>query len=569
MKFNILPLRQTLIQALDAMALTEMTEIQEKAIPEMLEGRDVIGRSQTGTGKTMAFAVPAVSKIKAADRFPQVLVLLPTRELAIQVAGEFRKLLQFEQGIKVALLFGGERFDHQLKALQAGAQVVVGTPGRTLDHLGRKTLSLHGLQMAILDEADEMLDMGFREDIEKILSQIGHPVQTALFSATMPQPILDMAKRFQDHPVKIEVAPKRMVAAGIDQRLYVVKKGQKLEALTRLLEVFQMQKALIFCNTKRAVDEVSLQLIDQGCVVSKLHGDIDQRTRQAVLGRFTRARQGALVATDVAARGIDIDDIDLVINYDVPENPENYVHRIGRTGRAGRTGLSLTLAQNRDRFHLDKIERYTKKKMTLHRIPTGKEMADLKVENMLAKLTEDCAEIAAENQKLTGQAEKIIAPLKAMGYADAVIEQALLRQFVPEGDGKRSDINASIQSVQDKKGKPRRSRRTKMENGVRVMISAGKKDGVKKGDILGAICGESGISSDEVGDIAVFGHFSTAVIAEDSAPKVVIAVDGARVKGHVVSASVAGQKKDKKNRKSKHSRHKKHHTHKTNKKKPK
>lgn len=569
MKFKTLPLRKTLIQALDAMALTEMTPIQEKAIPEMLDGRDVIGRSQTGTGKTMAFAIPAAEKIVQKDRVPQILVLLPTRELAIQVAGEFRKLTQFEQGLKVALLFGGERFDHQLKALKNGAQIVVGTPGRTLDHLRRGTLNLHSLNMAVLDEADEMLDMGFREDIENILSQIGHPVQTALFSATMPKPILDLAKQFQDDPVKIEVAPKRMVASGIEQQLYVVQKGKKLEALSRLLDIFQMQKALIFCNTKRAVDEVSLQLIDEGCSVSKLHGDIDQRTRQAVLSRFTRARQGALVATDVAARGIDIDDIDLVINYDVPENPENYVHRIGRTGRAGRKGLSLTLGENRDRFHLEKIERYTKKNMTLERIPTGEEMMNLKIEHMRAKLVSDCAEIVSEMAAPTEAEKKIIGPLKAMGFSDAVIEQALLRQFVPAENEAGADINASIQSVQDKKDKKRRrARRAKLENGVRVMISAGKKDGVKKGDILGAICGESGISSDEVGDIAVYGHFSTAVIAEDSAPKVVVSVDGARVKGHVVSASVAGQKKDKKNRKYKRSG-KKHRAHKTNKKKSK
>jgi ATP-dependent RNA helicase DeaD len=559
MKFDTLPVRPALIKALNEMQLTEMTPIQEKAIPKLLEGCDVIGRSQTGTGKTMAFAIPAAEKINQEDRFPQILVVLPTRELAIQVAGEFRKLLQFEQGLKVALLFGGERFEHQLKALKNGAQVVVGTPGRILDHLRRRTLSLHGLQMAVLDEADEMLDMGFREDIESILSQIGHPVQTALFSATMPQPILEMAQRFQNHPVKVEVAPKRMVASGIDQQLYVVQKGKKLEALTRLLDIFQMQKALIFCNTKRAVDEVSLKLIDQGCAVSKLHGDIDQRTRQAVLGRFTRAKQGALVATDVAARGIDIDDIDLVINYDVPENPENYVHRIGRTGRAGRKGAALTLAENRDRFHLEKIEGYTKKKMTLQRIPTGAEVFEVKAEQMRAKLVEDCAEIVSEMQGPTEQEKQIIAPLKAMGFSDAVIEQALLRQFVPAAEEDGRDINGAIKTVRDHK-KHRSSRHPKLENGVRIMISAGKKDGVKKGDILGAICGESGISSDEVGDIAVFGHFSTAVITEKNVPNVVVSLDGARVKGHVVSASVAGQKKDKKNRKSK--QRKKRRTHK-------
>lgn len=554
MKFNTLAIGETTRQAIDQMGFSEMTPIQERAIPVLLDGKDVIGRSQTGTGKTLAFAIPSVTTIDAARRQPQVLVLLPTRELAIQVAGEFDKLTAFDDALSVALLYGGERFDHQLRALRGGAQIVVGTPGRTLDHLRRGTLRLDQLRIAVLDEADEMLDMGFREDIEGILSQIGHPVQTALFSATMPKPILELAGRFQRNPEKIEVAPKRIVASGIDQKVFVVKKGMKLEALMRLLEVFEMQKALIFCNTKRAVDTVAMQLIDQGYPVSKLHGDIDQSARQAVLTRFTRSKHGALVATDVAARGIDIDDIDLVINYDVPENVEDYVHRIGRTGRAGRKGTALTLAQNRDRFHLEKIEAYTKKKMTREMIPTGSDIQVLKRQQMTEKLASDCkaARGQAENGESDGIYSEILNALKETGFSSDEIAWALLKQCMPLTAYDETDLNDQIQTVgMGKKGTSSRKRRKGRghqdpKSGVRIMISAGKKDGAKKGDILGAICGESGISSDEVGDIAVFGHFSTAVVADDQVAKVIASLEGARIKRSVVSASIAGKKKDKK-----------------------
>ena len=565
MKFSTLAIRETTLQAVDQMGIVEMTPIQERAIPVLLEGKDVIGRSQTGTGKTLAFAVPAVTAIDEAERHPQVLVLLPTRELAIQVAGEFDKLIVFDDALSVALLYGGERFDRQLAALRGGAQIVVGTPGRTLDHLRRGTLKLDHLKIAVLDEADEMLDMGFRDDIEGILSQIGHPVQTALFSATMPKPILELAGRFQRDPVKIEVAPKRIVASGIDQKVFVVKKGMKLEALMRLLEVFEMQKALIFCNTKRAVDTVAMQLIDQGYPVSKLHGDIDQSARQAVLRRFTRSKHGALVATDVAARGIDIDDIDLVINYDVPENAEDYVHRIGRTGRAGRKGTSLTLAQNRDRFHLEKIEAYTKKKMTREPIPTGSEIQVLKSCQMTEKLAAACEDMRTNPEGSAADSiySGILAALRDKGFSDDQIATALLRQCMPITDYAETDLNDQIKTVgAGKKGGGRKSRKGRghrdPQSGVRIMISAGKKDGAKKGDILGAICGESGISSDEVGDIAVFGHFSTAVVADDQVAKVIAGLDGARIKRTVVSASIAGKKKDKK-KKGHHARKGQHH----------
>ncbi|MFR2405868.1 MAG: DEAD/DEAH box helicase, partial [Eubacterium callanderi] len=379
MKFRELEINEQLLRAIDDMGFVDMTEIQERAIPRLMEGGDLIGKSQTGTGKTMAFAIPAIEKIDPELRKPQVLVLLPTRELALQVSEEFRKVLKYSHSIKVVAVFGGASIENQLRDLKAGAQIVVGTPGRVMDHMRRKTLKFNALTMAVLDEADEMLNMGFREDIELILDAVDHDVQTVLFSATMPKPILKIAETYQKNPTMIEISPKTMVAPSIEQKYFNISDQNKFEALTRLLDVYKPQRSLIFCNTKHYVDEITENLQELGYSVDKIHGDMRQVSRLNVLKRFSQGRLKILVATDVAARGIDVDDVDIVFNYDVPDNEEYYVHRIGRTGRAGKSGLSLTLARSRDQFKLRKITDYTKKSIERDLIPTSEVINDIKI----------------------------------------------------------------------------------------------------------------------------------------------------------------------------------------------
>lgn len=358
MKFTELEINEQLLQGIEEMGFVEMTEIQERAIPQLMMGGDLIGKSQTGTGKTVAFAIPAITKLDPSIKKVQVLVLCPTRELAVQVSDEFKKVLKYQKGIKVLPIFGGASIENQIRDLKSGVQIVVGTPGRVMDHMRRKTLKLSEVSMVVLDEADEMLNMGFREDIELILDEIAHEIQTVLFSATMPKPILKIAETYQKNPVLVEISPKNMVATSIEQKYFNINDHHKFEALTRLLDVYKPQRSLIFCNTKKYVDEITDDLKKLGYSVDKIHGDMRQISRMAVLKDFSRGNLNILVATDVAARGIDVDDVDIVFNYDVPDNEEYYVHRIGRTGRAGKSGISLTL-------HVREISLDSKKSPTI------------------------------------------------------------------------------------------------------------------------------------------------------------------------------------------------------------
>ncbi|MDD2414447.1 MAG: DEAD/DEAH box helicase [Eubacteriaceae bacterium] len=548
MKFKELIIDQDVLKAIEKMGFEDMTEIQERAIPKLMEGTDVIGKSQTGTGKTMAFAIPAIEKIDTAVKKPQVLVLLPTRELALQVAGEFEKVLEFKDNVKAAAVFGGAPMEKQIRELKRGAQIVVGTPGRIMDHLRRKTLILSDIQLVVLDEADEMLDMGFREDIELILDQVDHPAQVVMFSATMPAPILKIAKIYQKNPEKIEIAPKDMVAPSIEQKYFNINDHQKFEALTRLLDVYKPKRSLIFCNTKHFVDELTTDLQERGYLVDKIHGDMRQESRLAVLRRFKKGQLNILVATDVAARGIDVDDVDIVFNYDVPDNEEYYVHRIGRTGRAGKHGLSLTLARRRDQFKLRKITDYTKKHIEKDMIPTSDVINDIKVAHFKERFA-----TRAEDDNDMVRYLSIVDELTAKGYDARFIAAVLLRSKLPLTD--EGDLNVNFKESRHrndgKKGHKRdrgergRKNELKPEKTKRLFITVGKKDGAKKRDVLGAICGESGIPSSAVGDIDMYGKFTFADIDEAVAKKVEKKLNGAIIKGRKVSVD-SSKKRDKK-----------------------
>ena len=376
-----------ILRAIKEMGFEKLSPIQEEAIPYLLEGEDIIGQAQTGTGKTAAFGIPVIQKVNADLRKLQSIILCPTRELAIQAAEELRKLAKYMHGIKILPIYGGQEIGKQISALR-GVQIIVGTPGRVMDHMRRHTIKLEHVNMVVLDEADEMLNMGFREDMELILGQIPGEHQTALFSATMPQPILDITHKFQKDAQLIKVAAKELTIPLVSQKFYRIKNSDKDAACVRLLEYYQPKLCLIFCNTKTKVDEVAEMLKKQGFQAEGLHGDMSQHQRDVAMNRFRNGSTSILIATDVAARGIDVDDVEAVINYDVPQDIEYYVHRIGRTGRAGRTGRSFTFVNAREVYRIREIEKLCNTRIKEKKMPGAAKVMNAKADKYLAQAWE-------------------------------------------------------------------------------------------------------------------------------------------------------------------------------------
>lgn len=372
-----------ILRAVSEMGYTQMTPIQEQAIPQLMEGKDVIGQAQTGTGKTAAFGIPMLQMVDPASRELQGMILCPTRELAIQAAEELHKFSKYMHGIRVVPIYGGQDISRQIKALKGGVQIIVGTPGRVMDHMRRHTIKLDSLKMVVLDEADEMLNMGFREDMEAILGEIPGEHQTALFSATMPQAILDITYKYQKDAVVVRITKQELTIPLVKQYYYVVKNIYKEEAISRLIDTYNLKRSIVFCNTKKMVDELAEHLKDRGYQAEGLHGDMTQKQRDFVMNRFKNGSLQVLIATDMAARGIDVDDLEAVFNYDVPQDTEYYVHRIGRTGRAGREGLAFTFAYGRDLYRIREIERVCKTKMTEQKLPKSAQVMDIKLNKLL------------------------------------------------------------------------------------------------------------------------------------------------------------------------------------------
>ncbi len=385
-KFEELDVKKEIKRGLDALGFELMTPIQAEAIPVLLKGKDVIGQAQTGTGKTAAFGIPLLEQIDPENKKLQAIVLCPTRELAVQVAGEIRSFATYMQSVKLLPVYGGQDIRKQIQGLR-GTQIIVGTPGRVMDHMRRHTIKMDDVKMVILDEADEMLKMGFREDMEVILGAIEHPHQTCLFSATMAKEILDITNRFQCNPQMIKVAAKELTMERIHQYYYAVKREYKTQALIRLMAYHQYRKSIVFCNTKAMTDELVGQLKQEGFAADALHGDLNQHQRDIVMGKFRTGALSVLVATDIAARGIDVDDVEAVFNYDIPQETEYYVHRIGRTGRAGREGVSHTLCKSKEFRRIHEIEDLCHAKMEEKKIPNSKEINAARVNAVLEKAT--------------------------------------------------------------------------------------------------------------------------------------------------------------------------------------
>lgn len=388
MSFKDADINSNILRAVEEMGFETMSPIQEQAIPILLEGRDIIGQAQTGTGKTAAFGIPMIQNVEPSIKKLQGIVLCPTRELAIQAAEEIRRLSKYMHGIKVLPVYGGQDISRQIRALSQGVQIVVGTPGRVMDHMRRHTIKTANIKMIVLDEADEMLNMGFREDIETILQDMPKEHQMALFSATMPKPILDITHEYQKDAKYIRVTPEEITVAAIKQAYYRISKKDKIEALCRLMDYYQPVRSLIFCNTKKMVDELTEVLKDRGYQAEGLHGDLSQHQRDMVMNSFRSGRCAILIATDVAARGIDVSGVDAVFNYDVPEDIEYYVHRIGRTGRAGKAGRSFTLVCGREVYKIREIERICHTEIKERKLPAPKDIVKAKSGKVFAEAME-------------------------------------------------------------------------------------------------------------------------------------------------------------------------------------
>ncbi|MBI5422934.1 MAG: DEAD/DEAH box helicase [Opitutae bacterium] len=418
--FSELGLSPEILKAVDKMGFEEASPIQTAVIPHALTGRDVVGQSATGSGKTAAFAIPAIEKVDASKRGVQALVLCPTRELAVQVAEEVGKLGAFKKGLLELPIYGGQSYERQYRGLAAGAQIVIGTPGRVMDHMQRGSLKLDGLRVVVLDEADRMLDMGFRDDIEHILSAVPETRQLLFFSATMPRLIQDMIKRYSRDPAWVRIEAHAANAPQVEQVFYEVDRRSKGEALTRLIDLHDFRYGIIFCSTKVMVDELDEQLHSRGYAVDRLHGDLSQMQRDRVMEKFRRRGFEFLIATDVAARGLDVDDLEVVFNYDLPNDAEDYTHRIGRTGRAGKTGVAMTFVCGREIYKLQSMAHYARLKIARGRIPSLDEVEEAREEAFVEKIRR------VLDAKQFGSHDRIVDALLEQGYASTDIASALI-----------------------------------------------------------------------------------------------------------------------------------------------
>ena len=415
------PISEETLRAITDMGYEKPTPIQELTITPMLEGKDLIGQAQTGTGKTAAFGIPLVEKIDASDKNVQAIILSPTRELAVQTAGEIQKLGKYRPGLRVLAVYGGQPIERQLRELQYGVQIIVGTPGRVMDHMNRGSLSLSRVKVAILDEADEMLDMGFRDDIESILSQTNEDRQTALFSATMPLPILTLAQKYLKEPQFLKVENKQMTVEAIKQTYIQIRSFHKIELLARLLVRDNISRALVFMNTKMGVEEVVTALQNRGFAAAGLHGDMRQIERDAIMARFKQGTVGILIATDVAARGLDIDNVEAVFNYDIPLDVEYYVHRVGRTGRAGKEGRAYTFVVGRETARMWDYRKITKTAILVELPPSGEDIRRAEEQRLMEKTIELAN--GEQDEKLIESAKKLLESASAEQVIASLMKQ--------------------------------------------------------------------------------------------------------------------------------------------------
>ena len=516
LKFEELNISDNVKRALKEIKYNEMTEIQRQAIPYILEGRDVIGQSQTGTGKTASFSLPMIEKIDKESKKIQAIILCPTRELAVQVTHAIRRYLKYEDNIKCMPIYGGESIERQILGLKKGVQIIIGTPGRVIDHMRRRTIKLNNVKMVILDEADEMLNMGFEEDIETILKDVPESRQTVLFSATMSKRILDISKKYLNKPKNIKIESEELTVEKIQQEAIEVKAKMKDEAVCRILDVIEPQKAVIFCNTKKKVDTLIEVLKTKGYKAESLHGDIKQSQRERIMKRVRSGDVKVLVATDVAARGIDVKKLELVINYDIPQEMEYYVHRIGRTGRNGSTGIAYTFYTGKEKNRIREIEKYANTTIKEGKIPSLKEVDAVKERKIVDNL-----EDIIKNKQFKNT--EVIENLLNKKYSIEDISKALAT-LIGENN---SNASEELQYTPDENGN------------VRLFLNVGRKDTVMVKDIVGCFKAHTALTSETIGRINLLDNFSFIDVPAGFVDEVMRSVKGQKIKGKELNIEIA------------------------------
>lgn len=556
-KFEDLQLDERILRAITDMGFEETTPIQARAIPVQMEGLDIVGQAQTGTGKTAAFGIPMLQKINPRNKKLQAVVLCPTRELAIQVAEEIRSLARYMHGIKILPIYGGQDIVRQIRGLKEGTQIIIGTPGRVMDHMRRKTVRFDQVHTVVMDEADEMLNMGFLEDMETILSQLPQERQTIMFSATMPDAILKIARTFQKEPKIVKVVKKELTVPKVTQYYYEVKPKTKVEVMCRLLDMYAPKLSVAFCNTKKQVDLLVDELQGRGYFAEGLHGDLKQVQRDRVMNSFRNGRTEILVATDVAARGIDVDDVEAVFNYDIPQDDEYYVHRIGRTGRAGREGIAFSLVIGREVYKLRDIQRYCKTRIIPQAIPSLDDITEIKAEKILGHAKELMEDL--DLGRILNILEK---KLLEEDYTSLDLAAALLRLNMGEENQDIIDDYREARSLDDlgsrghgrdshsgqygkrsgshgSRNGGRGARAGRNSDMARLFINIGKEQNIRPGDILGAITGESGIPGRLVGSIDMYDKYTFIEVPDDCAGEILESMKSAKIRGRKVHIEMA------------------------------
>jgi ATP-dependent RNA helicase DeaD len=568
MTFNDFKISENIKKGVFAMGFEEPTGIQAKAIPLVYEGKDIIAQAPTGTGKTCAFGIPVLDRLNVKSENAEVLILCPTRELVVQVCAELRNVCQFKEGIRLLPIYGGQNIDRQLAALRRKPQVIIGTPGRIMDHLRRRTLRLENLKVLILDEADEMLNMGFKDDIDTILLRVPKERHTILFSATMPKEILEISRQYQKDALHVKVEPTAVEKPLIKQYFVEVKDKNKLEALTRIIDANNFKLCLVFCNTKKRVDELAHSLYGRGYVVEGLHGDMRQSQRDKVMQKFRNGKLDILIATDVAARGIDVDDIDVVFNYDIPNDDEYYVHRIGRTGRAQRQGASYTFVTGREMYRLKDYERTTKSRIEPCPVPDPlssglgeKNNAEeyLKLINQILKTNKP----SAFNDYIQSFLDSINAGddfYTTLDVASALLKLALENNL----SGVKEDRSESVKGLNalkekdagekdsvdfrgaEKEIKAVRETRAKQDGLTRLFIGLGTKDRIDPDFLTDLIALNTPVDKKDIANIKVLENFSFAEVPSQNANDVIELLNNKLLNGRKIileKANMDGRKK--------------------------
>ena len=529
LKFNELNLSEGMQKALDAMGFEEATPIQSKAIPPVMEGLDIIGQAQTGTGKTCAFGIPMVEMIDPRSTAVQGLILCPTRELAIQVSEGIKNLCRYKKGIKTLPIYGGQPIDRQIMALKNKPQIIIGTPGRVMDHMRRHTLKFKELKMIVLDEADEMLNMGFREDIDTILKEIPEDRQTLLFSATMSPEILDITKLYQKEPVLIKTVHKEITMPLTEQYYLEVRESSKLELLCRMIDAKNIKLGIVFCNTKRKVDEVTTALQTRGFSAESLHGDMKQTERDRVMNKFRKGLVEILIATDVAARGIDVNNVEAVFNYDIPSDEEYYVHRIGRTGRAGKKGISYSFIFGRDIYKLKDIQRYTKTEILPMKPPSLSDIEGVKQDETMKEILDVI--LKGQHTKYMAVVERILENSDDATTLDlaAALYKIAFGDLETRGYGEESDLDDD-EMMYSSGGM------------ARLFLNAGVMDGIQPKNIVSAIASRSSMPGKMIGAIDIHKQFTFIEVPEKYADEVVLAMADFTHRGRALQIEKASKK---------------------------